>query len=230
MNRLALPEALSARAQVWRLDFDLAAAASAADRALLSEDERGRAMRFARPEDRLRYVATRAALRRLLGERLRCGPAQVRLLAGAWGKPGLAIRAAVGGWLDFNVSHAGAHALIALSDGGAVGVDIECRGPLADRHGLEQLVLSPQERRMEADQQLGFFERWVAKEAVLKAIGVGVGSDLQRLSVRAPGAEGGRRYRLDYAEPGWPRLGAWALDAPPGYAAAVACEMEIKET
>lgn len=229
MLQVALPEVLRSHVEVWRLDLDLSAPVNEADRVILSKEEGERALRFARSEDRLRYVSTRAALRRLLAARLGRRPQDLRFMSGSRGKPRLAQPCGSDLRVEFNVSHAGAHGLIAISNRRAVGVDIERCDPAFDIAGLERQVLSPFERQMAAERQPGFFERWVVKEAVLKAIGAGVGSHLRQLSVEKPVADDECRYGLRHVEPGWPRLGAWRLDAPTGYVAAIAYESDALE-
>lgn len=224
MQPLPVPEALAADVGVWRLDLDLAAPLADADRSVLDAAEGARALCFRRHEDRVRFVATRAALRRLLAARLRCAPRALRFATNPHGKPRLCPS---GGWtgepaIDFNVSHAGSFALIALSRRGAVGVDIERCSPDLDTAGLEPWLLSPLERQLEAGRRPDFFERWVVKEAVFKALGLGIAGRLQQLSVLTPGQDDGRRYGLRHARPEWPSVDAWRLDAPPGYAAALA--------
>lgn len=217
MLSLPLPRSLTADVEAFRLDLDLVGPASDADWAVLSGDERERASRFFKHEDRIRSIATRAALRRLLAERLRREPGALRFTAGTYGKP--LLQDAEG--LEFNVSHSGGFALIALSRSGAVGVDIERRNETADVVGLARLTLSASERA--AVGALGaeaFFERWVVKEAVLKALGLGIAEQLQAFSVW-PGA-GERAYELRHAQEDWSSLCAWKLDAPSGYAAALA--------
>lgn len=226
MQQLALPEVLLPYVAAWRLDLDLSAPLADADWAILNKDEGERAMRFARHEDRVRYVCTRAALRRLLAARLGRRPRDLRFLAGAHGKPRLAQACGADLRLEFNVSHSGAHALIAISSRRAVGVDIEHCDPALDIAGIEQQVLSPAERQMAAGLQPGFFERWVVKEAVLKAIGTGVADQLQQLSVARPAVSDERRYGLHHADPAWRLPGAWRVDAPAGYAAAIAYAIE----
>lgn len=126
-----------------------------ADWARLSEDEGVRALLLRKHEDRVRSVATRAALRRLLAAHLRQAPHALRFVSNRHGKPRLPDEAGI----DFNVSHAGGFALIALSNNGALGVDIECCNPEVDEVRLATPVLSPFERELGADRQPEFFER-----------------------------------------------------------------------
>ncbi len=111
---------------------------------------------------------------------------EVALVNGAHGRPRLDDRHRSG--LDFNWSHSGDHALIAVARGVAPGIDVERRRPqpralpLARRFFASDeagaLAALPEEARAEA-----FLQLWTAKEAVLKAHGRGIGYGLQRLRI-----------------------------------------------
>ncbi|SFD47911.1 4'-phosphopantetheinyl transferase [Paracidovorax konjaci] len=246
-----VPGTVPAGLSVWRVPLDLGRPAPADDWAVLSPDEAARARRLRQPADGVRAVRTRAALRRLLGERLGVPAPDVPLGTGPWGRP----RLASGTGPDFNVSHSGDCALIALSERGlAVGVDIErtdaiLQGTPVDRAALEALVLSCREQGAAPAVRLPFPAVWTAKEAVLKCLGVGVAEHLAAVSLEedpvAPwppardlaadaGAGGvgwppldapasGRclRVRLEGALQGF-GVQACTLPAPAGYAAALA--------
>ncbi|MBG0811069.1 4'-phosphopantetheinyl transferase superfamily protein [Methylosinus sp. H3A] len=211
MTRLWTPDVGDGRIEVLRLDFDLEAPWPDADWDVLTAEERERALRFLRHEDRLRMISTRAALRRLLGERLGVDPSTLRFTAGRYGRPELA------GGVSFNVSHSGDFALIAISQRWAVGVDIEQVRETSDLAGLASLALTAEEH--EGIDAAGFFARWTAKEAALKALGLGIVEKLQAFSVW-PGL--GDLYELRHAEADWGDLRAARLEAPSGYAAALA--------
>ena len=72
--------------------------------AVLAPDERERANRFILRRDRQRFIARRARLRSLLGERLGVPAASVRLSSGTHGKPALAEPFDKSG-ITFNLSH-----------------------------------------------------------------------------------------------------------------------------
>ncbi|WP_280190121.1 4'-phosphopantetheinyl transferase family protein [Delftia sp. PS-11] len=222
MRLVPLRESLPLGVEVLRLDLDLAA--ELADSLVhLTPGERGRAVRFLRPADRLRFAQTRAATRRLLGRRLGCCPADVPLAEGAHGKP----------FVDedprcapvFNVSHSGRHALIALAEPGGVlhlGVDIEQHRCDLDTEAMLKAVCTEQECasvRSAPDRLAAFYQRWVGKEAVLKAIGIGVAEHLRSIGI-SPHADG--RLGIASAVAEWSGYQAMALPAPPGYAAALA--------
>lgn len=221
MSPMPLPESVPAGLEVYRLDLDLTRD-DATDWVSLVPTERAYAARFARRADSVRFVATRAAARRLLARRLGCDAAEVPLALGAHGKP---VVSAAGDVPVFNVSHSGRHALIAVADArdvADVGVDIEhCRQEL-DFDCLLGLAFTAQEsREVRASRNplQALYERWVGKEAVLKAVGVGVTEHL--LSVGIHPLVGGQ-LALASEVPGWADVAAAALSAPAGYAAALA--------
>lgn len=157
--------------------------------AWLSPAERARAAAFRFPHLARRYQWARASLRALLGEQTGEAPESLCLDTTAEGRPFLP---GLPG-LDFNVSHAGDMALIAIWPApGRVGVDIEAidpaAGDLSDRQsGLESLICTMRELselpaagspRAEA-----FFRLWACKEACLKAIGTGLLTDPRELDL-----------------------------------------------
>jgi 4'-phosphopantetheinyl transferase len=227
MHLMQLHDALPAGMEVYRLDFDL----TRDDRdawSVLSRVEHERACRFARRADRVRFAAARAATRRLLARRMGCGPCDVPLSPGVHGKPFVD---AAGDMPLFNVSHSGGHALIVLADGrevSEVGIDIEqCRDDV-DAEALFELAFTAQEAREvrdageaggAGDRMQALYLRWVGKEALLKAVGVGVPEHLLCVGIH-PLAGGG--LSIASTVPGWSAFTAIALPAPCGYAAALA--------
>ena len=89
--------------------------------------------------------------------------------------------------LHFNLSHSGAWAVCAVSDG-PVGVDLEQKRPLR-RPAERKLTVSEQAQLSMLDpnqRQSAFFDLWVLKEAALKQTGEGL-SALSRVEVtRSP--------------------------------------------
>ncbi|OOG60808.1 4-phosphopantetheinyl transferase [Rhodanobacter sp. B05] len=116
----------------------------------------------------------------------------VTLVEGEHGRPRL--DPAHGSSLDFNWSHSGEHALIAVARGISPGIDIERRRPrpralpIARRFfgndEADALAALPEEARDAA-----FLEIWTAKEAILKAHGRGIGYGLQRLRILSTRAQ-----------------------------------------
>lgn len=194
----------------------------------LSDDERARAERFAAPDDRRRFVAARGTLRELLGRYVDRPPASVAFAYGPAGKPELD-GDPNGPDLRFNLAHSGEVAMFAVTIGRRVGVDVEALRPLAHLSELSRLVFSDREReelwaQPASRRRRSFFDGWVRKEAVLKALGHGLSAGLQATEVSLA-RRGGRLLR---AVDGDARACAgWTLTSVPmgrRYVAAVAIE------
>ncbi|MCX5720487.1 MAG: 4'-phosphopantetheinyl transferase superfamily protein [Nitrospirae bacterium] len=146
----------------------------------LSDEESARADRFIRDEDRQRYIFAHGCLRLLLGRCLNVEPGAVTFQLGPSGKPVLC-HTTHGSDLSFNLSHAHGRALIAIAQGREVGVDLERIRPDIAVEKLSTRYFSPGEQTMimqsaQEERPARFFRYWVAKEAVLKAQGVGLRS------------------------------------------------------
>ncbi len=150
----------------------------------------------------------REPLLALLASYLGVAPADVRLMAGEHGRP--ALDPAHGGVLDFNWSHSGEQALVALARGIAPGIDLEQRRTRANALEIAQRFFTAEEAAWlgtldEADRRTAFLELWTAREAVLKALGRGLAFGLDRLAFHRT-ADGLVLQRLDGENPA-----AWQL-------------------
>jgi 4'-phosphopantetheinyl transferase len=213
MKRVLLPETLPVGIEAWLIEFNLDSPQLDSDWMLLDTGEQARALRFYQLQDRIRFIATRAALRRLLAERVMSSPEALRIEADSLGKPHLHAHSNI----EFSVSHSGNFALIALSTVGEVGVDIEqCH---RDVINLETQVFSSVERVSECWSSRNFIELWVVKESVLKALGLGISEYLQAITV-LPNYDGS--YCIVHDLPGLTGVRAWSLDVAFGYIAALA--------
>ncbi|PXX22698.1 MULTISPECIES: 4'-phosphopantetheinyl transferase superfamily protein [Burkholderia] len=229
MHALDVPTAASrAGVRIARIDFDWRVPLASPAYAVLSDDERARAARFVRHEDAVRSAATRAALRDMLGAALGVAPHAVAIVVDEAGRP--SPDPAHGATLDFNVSHAGDHALLAWVPAGRVGVDIESCSRTTDWRALTSEVCAPAEAAyldgLPPDVRAREFMRvWSAKEALLKALGTGIGGGLRAFAVVPP--RDAATPATTVVEPAAPAAGvaafdaAW-VDAAPGYAACVA--------
>lgn len=226
MQPLRLPDGVPTSIHVFQRKVDLRAPLPATDWTLLAPAERERALRFGQHADRMRFVCARAGVRQVLGDVMGIRPAHVVLETNRHGKPQLQVACAMDDALHFNVSHAGEYVLIAVSTDRHVGIDIERRDATLDIPELEPHILSDAEWRADMTQRPRFFDCWTAKEAVLKAIGIGVAAHLRDLSVWLPDPSndtpGGGHYRLVIEGMASPGVSACRLWAPKGYAAALA--------
>lgn len=171
--------------RLWRVKLDVDAKAEAAFRAILSADELARVERLTGPQARRRFVVARGTLRKLLGSLLGERPAAIPIEDGLSGKPRLA-GARQG--LHFNVSHSGELALICVTAGEPVGVDLEAVRPVPSAAEIARRRFAPAEASFvnegqPADLDRRFLLCWTRKEAVLKALGMGLDLDLRSFSV-----------------------------------------------
>ncbi len=186
--------------------------------ACLTADELGRAARFRRSIDQRRYVAHRSALREILGVYMGLEARQVELYRDRLGKPHLAGEAGTG-W-QFSVSHSGGIGLIAVRRGRQVGVDVEHVIPGFDWREVAALALSERERRgldsLPADKQCeAFFAIWTRKEALAKAVGLGLRLEFPAVEVPADFWIDGWSVQHGFP-PGRGRLNAAIVDLPVG--------------
>lgn len=126
------------------------------------------------PEHRFRraaHIALRLALERRLGPSIR----RVPFVRSSTGKPSLPAS-----HVAFSLAHASGVALIAVSDGAPVGVDIETarivRAPSARRGPIEALgvTLAGGAPLQGDDADTRFLSAWVRLEASAKALGIGL--------------------------------------------------------
>ena len=213
------------RIDVWVAGLDVADGVLAGLEADLSQEELERASRLRFEEHRRRFVAAHGFLRRVLARRLGCAPDEVAFAVGPNGKP----RLAVGSALRFNLAHSDGLAVCAVADEREVGVDVERVRRVGDVDRLAHTVLSKRElaelARWGPDRvDEGFLTAWTRKEAVLKARGEGLGRDLATVEVSLDPAAPASLLEI-VGEPGTEnRWSLHALEAAPGYVAAVAGE------
>lgn len=149
--------------------------------AALGLDERARRYRLARAD------AHRIG-RELVAAYASCPPDQQMWERDDRGRP-LVVHP---GGLQVSLSHGEAVVVAALSCGAAVGVDVERLRPLADRAALVRTALSEAERRTvhelpDALRDAQVLRFWTRKEAVAKALGTGLATNLRAIVTTADG-------------------------------------------
>jgi 4'-phosphopantetheinyl transferase len=142
----------------------------------LTLEEQARAQRFVFDRDQRRFAHAHIALNQLLCAYTGLAVHQLPISLNSHGKPQLP----AGLNLGFNLSHSGDCGLIALSRHRHVGVDLELMDDTPrDRHELAASVFTPQEQQAllatpPTQHEHAFLTAWTRKEAVLKALGVGL--------------------------------------------------------
>jgi 4'-phosphopantetheinyl transferase len=218
------PKLGSDEVHVWRVSLDLPSAHLDRLRQTLAADERERADRFVFPKDRNHFVAARGALRAILGRYLGEAPGSLRFTYNVHGKPALDREP---GGLRFNVSHSHGLAVIAVTHGRDVGVDVEHIQPDRADEQIARRFFSPREvaalLALPEDQQPeAFFTCWTRKEAFVKARGEGLSIPLDQFDVSLAPGEPATLLRANGDQVS--RWSLHALDPGPDFAAALAVE------
>ena len=195
--------------------------------AWLDASEKARWRRFRNARARREFALCRAALRDILRARLDCGNRQLSFNVSENGKPLAHVRGEPAP-VNFNVSHSGPHGLIAVVSEGRVGIDVEDRATRRDIDGIASLTFTPAERAELAaahgTRKTKFFYRiWTMKEALTKALGVGLSLNPTRLEIPPAMRSGARRCVFQF--PHLPGEG-WRLEnlGNADFAAAIATE------
>lgn len=214
---------------VWEIDLERPRDEVARLELLLPEAEARRAARQPFEARRRDLVISSAALRSILAAYLDVDPRETRFTTDPGGKPRLD-RSWTSVALSFNLTHSRGRALVAVSSGREVGVDVERLRRDLPMERLAARFFSPREiaalrATSEAVRPAAFFACWTRKEAFVKATGAGIfRQPLQSFVVSVePGAGPVPLEIPGHAD----EAGRWrieSLDVGPGYAAAVAVE------
>lgn len=225
-ERASRPPALAAALHVWRADLDRLST----DARLLNDAERGRAARFAFETDRRRFIAEHGFQRRLLAAYLNSSAAELAIVPDPYGKPRLAAAE-----IAFNGSESGGTALLAVARTGEIGVDIEALRPERADLRIAHRYFHPEEvRKLESLppdlQPAAFFTVWTRKEALVKAVGLGLRIPLASFVVGTlpEEAPGPLRYEAE-----WPGARDWRLvplPLGPGHIGTLAVAGDLPET
>ncbi|MEU3771924.1 4'-phosphopantetheinyl transferase superfamily protein [Streptomyces sp. NPDC032472] len=191
--------------------------------AALGPQERDRRTAYRTPAARARYTVAHGALRLLLGHFLGIPAPDVRIHRGPLGKPELDPAAAdAAPDLRFSLSHVHGRALVALTLGRAVGIDLDQPRPGFPLEAFARRYFPAPERDLvlsagptAADRERMFLRLWTRKEALVKAAG-----SRMALGVRQPvcGAAGPTSAPAQ-VRPRHPGLhGTWTVQnlPPPG--------------
>lgn len=221
-------ELFPATVDIWHINIEPPPDKIGASRTLLSRDELERAARFHFDIHRNRYIAGRAALRAILAQYLGISPQAVAFTYGDKGKPALAPQVNTRK-LEFNLSHSHDRALLGITSGSIIGVDIE---RINLEFGTDQIA-THFFSALEVDSLLAvpkpergatFFNCWTRKEAYIKAVGEGLSLPLDSFDVAfGPGVEAAL-LRVEATPDAPSRWRMYDIPAPQGYAAAIAVE------
>lgn len=149
----------------------------------LSSEEKKVAMRFQFEKHRRRYIISHVAMREIVSDYLNVSSSEVIVHVGEHGKPYLENNP-----LYFNLSHSHEMALLGLSFHGNVGVDIEYLNPKINFMNIAERYFTPEEVKQLKDippetRYQHFYLCWSAKEAYLKAKGIGIANHLKMFTL-----------------------------------------------
>ena len=198
---------------LWRVVLDAPRDVLDRLRATLTARETAQADRFASREHRRWFVVRRGALRAILARYLHTAPGDVNFTFGHHGKPALVHDS--DGQLQFNLSDSGPLAVIAVTQGRAIGVDIEHVRPGRAEEAIARRFFSTAEcdalASLPAGQrQAAFFDCWTRKEAYIKARGEGLALPLDCFQVSI---KPGQPAALLHSNEGPAETQRWAMRA-----------------
>jgi len=184
--------------------------------ALLDDQETARMRRFKFEHLQQHYAISRGLLKEKLALQCECHPSDLKIVYGEKKKPFLK-----NATVHFNLSHSNDRWLLALATK-PVGVDIEFIDPKLDFMPLAERFFAKKEVNTlkvtaPEKQREQFFALWVAKEAVVKAIGTGLATNLDETIVACIEDD----YRL-LKTPDDQTIRLEKLDCVSGYRAAIA--------
>ena len=211
---------------IWRSCLEGSTADLEQAAATLSDDEIERAQRYKFSRDRRRFVAARAFLRKTLGGYLAAPPSELEFAYGRYGKPEL-LASHNEATLEFNLSHSGELALLAVTTDRRVGIDVERIDEKTDVKAIALRFFSTAENTAldkipAEDRDFSIYCGWTRKEAFLKAIGCGLARPLDKFDVSLSSAP--RLLRVGDDEEASSKWTLCHLDPALGYVAALAVE------
>lgn len=152
-------------------------------KSILEKEECHKAEYYHFHEDKMRYLAGRITVRMLLKEY--SGEKKIVLNQGKYGKlywevpPGHRE-------ITFNLSHSGEWVLAIFTYRQAVGIDVQEMGEIPEYMEIARNFFTEEETAAirETESPERFYQCWAAKEAYLKALGIGLNKGMDFFSVR----------------------------------------------
>ncbi len=182
LNNICLPLEPD-QVHVWQANLSVDDSILQKLQTTLSEDEKRRADRFYFPTDKNHYIAARGILRSILARYLDTNPELIKFTYTPQGKPYIVNTNREDSvkyenkCIQFNLSHSQNLALYAIAIDRPVGIDLEYYRQIPDALALAKRWFLPseyQELLAQTNPEIYFFRAWTAKEAYLKATGIGL--------------------------------------------------------
>lgn len=180
MGRLKLH---TGEAHIWKLRWRELETFWEWHKSILEKEECQKAEHYRFYEDKIRYLAGKITLKMLLKEY--SGLDKIVFSKGKYGK--LYWKAPLGQReITFNLSHSGEWVLAIFAYQQAVGIDVQKIGEVPEYMEIAEKFFATEEavEIREAGNLERFYQYWAAKEAYLKALGIGLNRGMGFFSVR----------------------------------------------
>lgn len=231
MIRTAPVEREEFSADVWLIEVP--GSLADVDMGLLDNYERARTFEFIREETAARYAALRVAAKKIVASYLSIQISEVSIgrrgcprCGSVEHGPPTIVAPLVLHWAPaLSLARSGGYGVVALASGVDLGVDIEVVDPQFDYWDVAKICCSVDEieflRSRQSRGPSSFYRCWVRKEAVTKAIGVGVVDSLVHLDMRLEkdspvmvgSSQTSKVWHVDDLVLPWPLIGALARPA-----------------
>ncbi|MCH5597740.1 4'-phosphopantetheinyl transferase family protein [Niabella ginsengisoli] len=149
-----------------------------------TDEERLKANRFRKEEDALRFLMGRAIAKFVLAKYLDLSISNISILPGDNKKPIASCTEKNIDFPHFNISHSGNRVVVAFANE-PIGVDIEEVKDIGVAD-LAETVFSDNELNLFKESKhslFTFYKLWTGKEALLKALGLGLVDDLKEIDI-----------------------------------------------
>ncbi len=189
---------------------------------IIEDDEKSELLRYKNIEDCMRSLTGKILSRKLLSNYLGTSIQNIRIVKGKYGKPYMH---SIQGYdeIRFSISHSNEFVVLAFTEFGSIGVDIEenkefpqILRKLSNSEINEQTVLSNEDKF----QNKIFYDEWTAKEAYVKALGLGLQKDLRTICI-----QGDKVFECGELMRSWKII---SVNAVRGYSLSVAVNIKKK--
>lgn len=157
---------------------------------LLSSEEKERSERFKFYKHRKAFIASHGFMHNVLACYIDANANEIEFTQTEFGKPSI-IDIQNKANIQFNLSHSGNMAILAVCKQNAVGIDIEYAERKVDWKGISKRFFTPNEQEQlskltEEEQREAFFQIWTRKEAHMKVTGQGLSLAPTQFEVSVP--------------------------------------------
>ncbi|WP_050607294.1 4'-phosphopantetheinyl transferase family protein [Clostridium niameyense] len=170
---------------IWIINWKLLIKWSLSLQHILTEKEQRYILKFRNYCDRMRSLTGKVISKMLLSQYIGIKYSEIDIKIGTFGKPSLFIGANKDN-IHYNISHSGEFVVLTFTKLECIGIDIEL---IRNIDNFEEVALSCYTKEecneiiKNRDYKI-FFKYWTAKEAYVKALGLGLNKDFKSFSIR----------------------------------------------